>query len=216
MTRIIFVLLLLSILTACGAPAYTPDAATLAEREAAAYEASVTRRTWVFYAVYIAVCIVLLILCGFVFFLAKNRYRQVEATAAEAEARVRRMDFIDLGGGKVYDIRTKTVINTGSTAPSEIRPPAPVAPLSNKPAQNGNPYLMFVLNAANAVGWRSKIVPRYDKMKMRAEEWVQITDVLVGETLIDKAPGRETVITEDRDLGQLYDLLTTYPIEDDR
>ena len=174
--RMILLMLLLCLLTACAAPAYVPDDATLAEREAAEYATRVERGKWAWRVFLGATIVGLCILLGLVFFLAQVRYRVADAEARKKSRRRRRALLVawrreSVRPGKEHHPRhdgaaRRRQVDAGAACCTRFRRSKAMI------AWNG-----FMTNGALIVGWESKSFPHWQKWTergkpMTGDEWV--------------------------------------------
>ena len=213
MTRaLILGLILMSLLAACAEPAYTPDAATLAEREAQEYATSVARGAWMWRVFLGATIVMLSILTALVAFLAQVRYKVANYQALKLRGDARRSHLVSLGDGYVLDLHDDTIYSRyNSSTPAEVIP-APTAPPAPEYKPQSDGLQKFLIEAAGIVGWDSDTLPRWNRWaekgyQMTGAEWMKHTDELAALELIVKAPGQATTIADGYDLRWIYDQL---------
>ena len=220
MTRLVRVglasLIIVILLSACtGAPEYTPDAATLATREQAEYDAAQKRVdiAWKIGAGIFGILSVIMLV--FIGYLSSVGYRFQAAKAKQQEAEARRKMIVDLGNGAVLDLETNTIRATNHVTAPQIAPAMRAEPLPQQTQPNG--IQRFVLEAASIAGWDSDVIPRWARWSekgytMTGAEWMRQTDELVRLGLIEKTPGADTTVI-DGDLRWMYSQLPPSPTD---
>jgi len=210
--RAVLLSLIVMLLASCGsAPVYTPDAATLATREADEYQAKIDNAGNLFTALYIFFIAMLALFFGLSLFLSAVAYRKQDQGVRAAKIANDRLEFIALGEGKAYHIPTKTVIATAQASsiaaqimPAQQLPPAAIV--------SDSQYIVFLQRAAHVHpdGWHGKTIPGHREIGMSGGNWTACTRPMIDDGLIDTSP-TGTVITEGRSLLDLYNLIMANP-----
>ena len=216
MRRAVLVIILAVLLVSCASPAYVPDEATLAEREAQEYATRVTRGAWAWRIFLTFAIIMLAILSGLVFFLAQVRYKVANYNAMKLRGDARRAHLVSLGEGYVLDMTDNTIYSRyNENTPPEVIP-APTAPPAPeyKPQATRGGLINFLTEAGLIAGWDSRTVPSDSRWQgseytISAESWMQHTNALQAMGLIEKVPNKGTMIAYNNDIAWLYHKVTS-------
>lgn len=210
--RVVLLSLLLVILAACaGDPAYTPDIATLATREAAEYAARQDKIQVAWTVGMVFVSALLAIVVGLVLFLSRIGYRLQAARARKLEIENERLEFIALGDGRAYHIPTKTIVATDQ-ANRIAAPILPAQQLTPPETVSDSQYLAFLQRAAHVHpdGWHGMTIPGHREIGMSGAHWTACTRPMLDDGLIETSP-TGTVVTDGRTLLDLYNLIAANP-----
>lgn len=219
MRRWLLLFMIVLLLTACASePAYTPDAETLAAREAQEYQTRVDRAAWAWRVFMFFVIVGLTILTGLAYFLGKTVYRIHAARARIEEAKARAAWVISLGDGYALDLQTGSVISRyPASIPAETTPILS-APRQPEPLQPTNALAEFVKQVVqiNDNDWESDVIPRWNHweeigMDMTPAEWMRKTDDLERLGLIDKRGGKRTVTVGEHNMATVYESVLHSP-----
>ena len=213
MRRAVLVIILAALLVSCASPAYVPDDATLAEREAQEYATRVTRGAWAWRVFLLFAIAMLTVLTGLVFFLAQVRYKVADAEARKKSADARRALLVAIDAHTVLDLYDNSIRGVAFSQTPTVIPPPFAAAIPQNVKTDGS-LARFLIEAAAIVGWDSDTLPRWDRWKekgyqMTGSEWMRRTDELAAMELIVKAPGQTTMIADGCDLRTLYDEVST-------
>lgn len=211
--RAVLLSLIVMLLASCGnAPEYTPDAATIATREADEYKARIDNAKNLFTALYWFFIAMLALFFGLSLFLSVVAYKGQDQKVRAAKIANDRLEFIALGDGKAYHIPTKTVIATAQ-AQAIAAPIMPAQQLPPPSVLSDNKYVAFLQRAAHIHpdGWHGRTIPGHRALNMRGETWEAMIRPLKDDGYIETSP-TGTTITEGGDLLELYNLLMANPI----